>query len=77
MESFEREEPLPTSEFESQEEIVAFDDDETTVTEPKANPRPRRPSYSLRLGPTRLVKVLFAEEVEKESYLVLSERKCV
>lgn len=65
-----REEKSPNEPFESQEETITFENDET------ADPRPRGPSYSLHLGPTRTVKVVFAEEEEKESYLVLSGGEC-
>ena len=56
--------------LESQEETITFDDDEA------ADFRPRGPSYSMHLGPTRTVKVVFAEEEEKEAYLVLSGGEC-
>ena len=65
--SSEREPQLQDEEDELQEETMRFDDDKTTLT-----PSPR---YSLTLGSTRSVKVIYAEDEEKEAFLVLEKRE--
>ena len=69
--SSETERLLPDELVELQEEQIRFDDDDRTPA------RPQSSSYSLKLGSTRSVKVIYAEDEEKEAFLVLEKRKCL